>query len=158
MQSARGLVRALGHPIPVYSSRKFDSANSLLIPVWGAVGHRGSALHPGPHSRLRPCLEPHPPWWPLAGTVMNPGDPGNPGRGPMWPLHIPMTGPLAGIRLSCAGPQGGISPGPLRTNRRDQLCVPTPISRMELLWRATTLVSSRNRFPSRNPKSYGLEA
>ena len=65
--------------------------------------------------------------------LMNPGDPGNPGRGPMWSLHIPTTGPLAGIRLLCASPQGGISPAPLRTNRRDQLCVPTPISWMKLL-------------------------
>lgn len=87
---------------------------------------------------------------------MNPGDPGNPGRGPMWSLHIPTTGPLAGIRLLCASPQGGISPAPLRTDRRDQLCVPTPISWMKLLQRATTQVSSRNQFPSRNPESYSL--
>jgi hypothetical protein len=87
---------------------------------------------------------------------MNPGDPGNPGRGPMWSLHIPTTGPLAGIRLLCASPQGGISPAPLRTDRRDQLCVPTPISWMKLLQRATTQVSSRNQFPSRNPKSCSL--
>ena len=87
---------------------------------------------------------------------MNPGDPGNPGRGPMWSLHIPTTGPLAGIRLLCASPQGGISPAPLRTDRRDQLCVPTPISWMKLLQRATTQVSSRNQFPSRNPRSYSL--
>ena len=83
---------------------------------------------------------------------MNPGDPGNPGRGPMWSLHIPTTGPLAGIRLLCASPQGGISPAPLRTDRRDQLCVPTPISWMKLFQRATTQVSSRNQFPSRKPE------
>ena len=28
---------------------------------------------------------------------MNPGDPGNPGRGPMWSLHISTTGPSLGL-------------------------------------------------------------
>ena len=105
------------------------------------------ASHPPKHGRP---VRIHASW---RTEMMNPGDPGNPGRGPMWSLHIPTTGPLAGIRLLCASPQGGISPAPLRTDRRDQLCVPTPISWMKLLQRATTQVSSRNQFPSRNRNS-----
>ena len=67
-----------------------------------------------------------------------------------------MTGPLTRISSLCASPQGGISPAPLRTNRRGQLCVPTPISEMKLSRRATTEVSTRNQFPSRNPTEYSL--
>ena len=162
-----GLLVRPGWPRPDSPARRQERARARLVRLVElrqgrsqarprALDHGQAAQRSHPRRTSGLCRRGCPGRRKPTRRMMNPGDPGNPGRGPMWSLHIPTTGPLAGIRLLCASPQGGISPAPLRTDRRDQLCVPTPISWMKLLQRATTQVSSRNQFPSRNPRSYSL--